>query len=153
MRSPVQGVMSPFADTLRSLRFRRGLRQQDLAELLDCDRSYLSALENDLKHPPSAAFVHELSSALSLSDEEAAALEGARARSRRHYVVPADTPMQTYEFVFQLFARLEGLSALQIQAMCAVLQLGAAPGSVSSVAADGRIRRSDRQIKVQEVPM
>ena len=61
--------------------------------------------------------------------------------------------MQTYEFVFQLFARLEGLSALQIQAMCAVLQLGAAPGSVSSVAADGRIRRSDRQIKVQEVPM
>lgn len=144
--------MSPFADALRNLRFKLGLRQQELADLVGCDRSYLSALENDLKHAPSAAFVQGLSTALKLPDVDAAALESARARSKRAYVVPADTPMQAYDFVFELFACLEGLNSLQVQAMRAVLELGGPPRS-APVAAEGRIRRSDRRLKEQEEAM
>lgn len=144
--------MSPFADALRTLRFKLGLRQQELADLVGCDRSYLSALENDLKHAPSAAFVQQISTALKLPDADAASLEGARARSKRAYVVPADTPMQAYDFVFDLFASLEGLSSLQVQAMRAVLELGGAPRSTPS-AVEGRIRRSDRRPREQEAAM
>lgn len=144
--------MSPFADALRTLRFKLGLRQQELADLVGCDRSYLSALENDLKHAPSATFVGALCTALKLPDADAAALQRARDRSQRAYVVPADTPMQAYDFVFELFACLEGLNSLQVQAMRAVLELGGAPRS-APLAVEGRIRRSDRRHKEQEEAM
>lgn len=144
--------MSPFADALRTLRFKLGLRQQELADLLGCDRSYLSALETDLKHAPSAAFVDTLSAALKLTEADAAALQRARGRSQRAYVVPADTPMQAYDFVYELFACLEGLNALQVQAMRAVLELGSSPRS-APLAVEGRIRRSNRRQKEQEEAM
>jgi transcriptional regulator with XRE-family HTH domain len=144
--------VSPFADALRNLRFKLGLRQQALADLVGCDRSYLSALENDLKHAPSAAFVQTLGAALKLSDADVAGLQRARERSQRAYVVPADTPMQAYDFVYELFACLEGLNSLQVQAMRAVLELGGAPRS-ASMAVEGRIRRIDRRPKEQEEAM
>ena len=139
--------MSPFADALRTLRFRRGLRQQELADLVGCDRSYLSALENDLKHAASDTLVRELSSALELPDGEASALATARERSRRTYVVPADTPMQGYDLVYELFDRLEGLSELQIQAMRAVLQMG---DRSKASGVEGRIRRRPTQPSAKE---
>lgn len=148
----IVGCMSPFADALRTLRFKHGLRQQELADLVGCDRSYLSAVENDLKRAPSATFVRTVSSALKLSEADAAGLQRARDRSQRAYVVPADTPMQAYDFVFELFACLEGLSSLQVQAMRAVLELGRAPGT-TALSVEGRIRRSDRRIKDQEEAM
>ena len=142
--------MSPFADALRTLRFRRGLRQQELADLVGCDRSYLSALENDLKHAASDALVGELSSAVELPDDEASALTAARKRSRRTSVVPADTPKQGYDLVYDLFDRLEGLSELQIQAMRAVLQMG---DRSKASGVKGRIRRRPAQQSTKEEAM
>ena len=60
--------------------------------------------------------------------------------------------MQAYDFVFELFACLEGLNSLQVQAMRAVLELGGAPRS-GQMAVEGRIRRSDRHHKEQEEAM
>lgn len=144
--------MSPFADALRTLRFKLGLRQQELADMVGFDRSYLSALENDLKYAPSAGFVQCLSSALKLQEADIVTLQNARERSQRAYVVPADTPLQTYEFIFELFASLEGLNTLQIQAMRAVLELGQ-PTNSAACTVDGRIRRRDRRLQNREESM
>jgi transcriptional regulator with XRE-family HTH domain len=144
--------MSPFSDALRKLRFRHGLRQQELADLVGCDRSYVSSLENDLKRAPSAEFVQVLTRALSLPAEDSAALQRARLRSKRHFVVPADTPMEAYEFLYELFASMEKLSSAQVRAMRAVLELGGTQRS-PALPVEGRIRRCDRQLKSQEGAM
>ena len=77
------GPLSPFAEALRQLRFIRGLRQQDVAERVGCERSYLSALENDVKGAPDAKFVDALALTLGLSDEERDALQVARCEASR----------------------------------------------------------------------
>ena len=114
--------MSPFAISLRKIRFARGLRQQEFADLVGCERSYVSALENDIKQE----------------------LREARAKSRRRYEVPPESPDQVYEFVYELFARLESLSVLQLQGLRTILELGdgVAPPAVLP---EGRIRRKDRR--------
>jgi len=51
MRRASEGrIVSPFAEALRDLRFSRGVRQQELADMVGCERSYVSALENDVKN-------------------------------------------------------------------------------------------------------
>jgi transcriptional regulator with XRE-family HTH domain len=121
--------MSPFAEALRTLRFQLGLRQQELADLADCDRSYLSALETGLKPAASASFVDTLIAALKLSEAEAQELRRARERSRRTYSVAPDSPAEIYDFVFELFARLDRLSAKQTRALKAVLEIADANGA------------------------
>ena len=144
--------MSPFADALRQLRLRRGLRQQALADLVGCERSYISALENDLKKEPPPAFVDGIGQVLDLPSEEAAELRQALAKSRRAYAVPAQAPRETYEFVYDLFASLDSLSLLQLQGLRTVLQLGnAQQGPLHE--SDVRIRRKDRRLEQKEVAM
>jgi transcriptional regulator with XRE-family HTH domain len=128
---------------MRDLRFARGLRQQELADRLGCERSYVSALETDAKQAPPAAFVDALSKALVLAPDEDERLRHAHARSRRRYAVPAECSAPMYELVYELFARLERLNTLQQQGILAFLRLGdvsPAPPSVS----ERRIRRKDR---------
>ena len=136
--------MSPFADALRQLRFARGLRQQELADRAGCERSYVSALENDVKQAPVAAFVDKVCEVLQLSEAESTALHQARRRSRRRYSIPAQAPTEAYEFVAEFFARMDRLSALQLQGLMTILMLGDSP-RLSDPPAEGRIRRKDRQ--------
>lgn len=135
--------MSPFADALRRARFRKGLRQQDLADLMGCERSYVSALENDLKLAPPAEFVDRLSAGLELLAAETEALQQARVRSRRRYDIPADVPPAAFEFLHELFTRLDRLSEQHLVALSATLQLGQA-GMPETAPAEGRLRRKDR---------
>lgn len=116
--------MSPFSLALRNLRFQLGLRQHDLSELTGCDRGYVSALETGLKPAPSSAFVDNLIAALELSQVQAEELHHARARSRRTYSVAPDSSAEIYDFVYSLFTQLDRLSATQVHALRAVLQIG-----------------------------
>jgi transcriptional regulator with XRE-family HTH domain len=116
--------MSPFAEALRALRFQLGLRQQELSQLAGCDRSYLSALENDLKSAPTATFLDALSGALQLPGAEANDLRRARERSRRSCAMPADAPAATYDLVYDLFSSLDRLCAKELKALKAVLEIG-----------------------------
>ncbi|QHE83382.1 helix-turn-helix transcriptional regulator [Hydrogenophaga sp. BPS33] len=115
--------MSPFSEALRSLRFQLGLRQQELADLVGCDRTYLSALENDQRPAPTIEFLERLIQALALNEEEAEGLRSARSRSRRTYTVPGDSPQATYDFVHDLFTRLDKLTTRHLRALSAVLQI------------------------------
>lgn len=145
--------MSPFATELRNLRFSKGLRQQDVADAVGCERAYVSSLETDLKQAPPAAFVEALCQRLDLPDGERDTLITARLASRRTYSLPSGVPRATYELAHALFGRIERLSALQIQAIRAILELGDGP-AVPLHPAEGRVRRSDRiRDAVKEVPM
>lgn len=136
--------MSPFADALRQLRFARGMRQQELADRVGCERSYISAVENDVKQAPAAAFVDKVCAVLQLDEAESAVLHQARQRSSRRYSLPADAPKEAYEFASEFFSRMERLSALQLRGLMTILQLGDLP-RVLSQPAEGRIRRRDRR--------
>lgn len=114
--------MSPFASELRKLRFQLGLRQQALAELVGCDRSYLSALENDHRPAPNLEFFQVLMQAMDLSDREAEEFRRARDQSRRTYTLPEDLPPAAYEFVSEVFVGLERLNTYQLDALKGVLQ-------------------------------
>jgi transcriptional regulator with XRE-family HTH domain len=137
---------------MRELRFARGLRQQELADQVGCERSYVSALENDVKKAPPAPFVAAMCRSLNLDDGEAQSLHLARAKSQRRYSVPANSRRQTYELVYDLFARLDRLSSLQLQGLRMILELGDVR-DVQAVAPEGRIRRKDRRLQAKEVPM
>lgn len=136
--------MSPFADALRRLRFARGMRQQELADRVGCERSYVSALENDIKQAPAAAFVDKVCAVLQLDEAESTALHQARQRSRRRYSLPPEAPKEAYEFASEFFTRMERLSALQLQGLMTILQLGDLPGALDHPV-EGRIRRRDRR--------
>ncbi len=136
--------MSPFAAALRGLRFERGLRQADLADLVGCHRTYVSALENDLSVAPPAQFVDRLAVALALSAGSKESVEQARQRSRRAYQVPDDAPQEVYEFLFDLFQKIDRLSAPKVEALGKVLNL---PDKAEPLPRhlETRVRRSDRR--------
>lgn len=144
--------MSPFAISLRKIRFARGLRQQEFADRVGCERSYVSALENDVKQAPPPEFVDSVQKALDLSDCEALELREARAKSRRRYAVPPESPEEVYEFIYELFARLDRLSALQLRGLRTVLELGDGVAQLVPPP-EGRIRRKDRRQPDQEAAM
>jgi len=76
--------MSPFSHLIRLLREKRNLRQVDAAELLGCERSYLSGLENGSKAAPqSNQFVQLIIKRYELDNEEIESLMDALKRSRR----------------------------------------------------------------------
>jgi transcriptional regulator with XRE-family HTH domain len=118
--------MSPFAETLRRLRFELGLKQQDIAEVAGCDRSYLSAIENDLRPAPSAKFIDVLIRAMRLSDTDAEKLRGAQRASAHVYRVPREAPADVYLLVNELFSKMDTLSAGHVAAIRAVLGIGGA---------------------------
>lgn len=141
--------MSPFAEALRTLRFQLGLRQQEVSDLAGCDRSYLSALENDLKSAPTAAFLDALIGALQLPEAEANDLRRARERSRRSYAMPVDAPAATYDFVYDLFSKLDRLSAKELKALRAVLEIGDPDAARERASALGA-RRTRNQASKEE---
>jgi hypothetical protein len=63
--------MSPFARQLSEFRMRHGIRQNELAELIGYDQTYISALEVRLKGPPTSEFVDKLVTTLPLTPAEA----------------------------------------------------------------------------------
>jgi len=142
--------MSPFADALRQLRFARGMRQQELADRVGCERSYVSAIENDVKQAPVAAFVDMVCEVLQLDETESTALHQARRRSRRRHSIPPHAPKEAYEFASEFFTRLDRLSALQLQGLMTILQLGDLPKALDQPAVEGRIRRRDRRPQQQK---
>lgn len=129
--------MTPFALALKTLRFRKGLRQQVVAARAGCDRGHLSALENDIKPAPTSEFLERLILAMDLSEEEADELRTARTKSRRSYTVPSGLPEEAYELAHELFSKLDSLSSSHVRALIEVLGI-----QYAGAAGQKRTRRS-----------
>ena len=141
--------MSPFAEALRRLRISRGLRQEDLASRLGCDRGKVSALENDQREEVASDFVEGAVAALNLTDDERQVLLEAMRSSQRSYVLPAGAPSRVFLLARELFDRLDVLSEEQIDVLRAVIRLGSpgAPGWERE-----RLYRKDKVWRSETVP-
>lgn len=128
------------------------MRQAELGRVLGYEQSYVSALENDLKQAPPAAFLDALDRALNLSADESGRLRQAREASKRRYAVPPTAARETFEFIHALFSRVESVNAVQLQGFRAILELGDSAPALAS-AGDGRLRRKDRNRPRREDPM
>jgi transcriptional regulator with XRE-family HTH domain len=89
--------MSPFANFLRELRLRRGMKQKEVAELLGYEQSYLSSLEKGFKGAPRRAFIDRLIAEMSLDAQEIRELNEVLKLSHRQVFIPASAPAAEYE--------------------------------------------------------
>lgn len=142
--------MNPFAELIRSLRVKRGLRQFELAALLGCGRRTITAAENGAGHGVKNELAERLRDALALSGEEQAELEEAVKRSQRVYSIPEQAPAAAYELVHELFDRLERLTALEIDAIRLILRMHLE--RLPAGQASGRLIRSDKVWRSNSVP-
>lgn len=115
--------MSPFAESLHSLRLRYGLRQVELAKLIGYEQSYISALEVGLKGPPTDEFLERLAAAISLTEAEREALRAAALASQRKLVIEPDAPPDIYWLLSDLRDEVGHLTPLQVRMIRDVLAL------------------------------
>lgn len=114
--------MTPFGLALIELRQARSLRQNQLAELLHIDPSYLCGLESGRKGPPSKDFVKRVQRVLDLDDIETLKLEQEARLSRRKYEIPSGAKPAEYKLVSMLINRVGQLKQTQINAMIEILK-------------------------------
>ncbi len=88
---------------------RYGIRQNELADLIGYDQTYISALEVGLKGPPTPEFVDKLVQKLGLSHAEEEKLRSAVEVSERKLVLEADAHPEVYLMLAALRQRLHEL--------------------------------------------
>ncbi|AMK76919.1 MULTISPECIES: helix-turn-helix domain-containing protein [Methylomonas] len=115
--------MSPFSQSLISLRSRYGIRQGELAEMVGYEQSYISALEVGLKGPPTTELVDRICDELSLSDEERQKLHDARDASQRKFTIDVDTREDVYWMFKDLMEYLSELSEAQVRVIREVVRI------------------------------
>lgn len=107
---------SPFSVFFRDLRFRHGLRQQEMAEQLGYEQAYISAVELGKKNP-SEDLLRKLAKEMHLSNSDQEALSQAVKESKRKYVLPNEVPTETYRLCSELWEKIDRLYPAQIRAI------------------------------------
>ena len=115
--------MSPFARQLSELRMRHGIRQNELAELIGYDQTYISALEVGLKGPPTPEFVDKLVTKLQLTPVEVEEIRTAAKASDRKLVLEPDAHPDVYWMLDALRQRLDCLHPAQARMIRELLNL------------------------------
>jgi transcriptional regulator with XRE-family HTH domain len=115
--------MSPFARVMRDIRLQRGIRQGDLAELINYEQTYISSLEVGIKGPPTEEFVGRLIKALSLTQVEQAELLAAAQASERKLVLDNNMPETMFWLVNELRNNLATLHPSQIHMIREIISM------------------------------
>ena len=115
--------MSPFAEALKALRLRHGIRQKELAERVGYEQSYLAALEIGTKGPPTPEFIRRIQGAIDISEIELTVLRTSIQASRRRYSLPSDAPAEVFELFSELWDEIPNLSASQIVVIREVVRM------------------------------
>lgn len=133
--------MSPFAELLHDTRLRYGFRQGELAQLIGCKQSFISAIEVGLKDAH-ADFLGRLASGLNLTHDETVELQEALNASQRKWVIPADSSTEMFLLIKDLRAHIHQLSLEQVKLIRSVIDL-----PISADSTDKRIRRAKNKPK------
>lgn len=124
---------------------RLGLRQTDLAKLVGYDQTYLSALENGTKGPPTEELVEKLIRALELEEQEQAKLKLAVRESQKKYVLPSDVPVEIFKMMNELWDALDTIRPAQVQAIRLIAQINE-QSNIKPVADRIRIVRRQKEV-------
>ena len=143
--------VSPFAELIRALRVKRGLRQADLASLLGCNRRSISVIENGESLGARLDLVGRLGKALTLSPEERLQLDDAARRSQRTYTIPEEASTRAYDLVSELFERLDRLTADEIKLIRLALSMHT-DRQPAERDAPARVRRRDKVWRSEAIP-
>lgn len=106
--------MTPFANTLHSIRMRYGIRQVELARLMGYEQTYISSLEVGKKGPPTSEFIDKLIDTLGLTEEEAEQLHDAADASQRKFIINDEVPQKVYWVLRDLRQKLPSLTNTQL---------------------------------------
>lgn len=118
-------IMTPFSKLLLDIRQQRGLRQNQMANLLGFEQSYLSALECGHKAPPKKDKLDHLIQKLELKDPDACELRLAAKASAKTIKIPNKVKVQTQEMCRLLEEVLPEISDKQVQIIKLALELSA----------------------------
>lgn len=115
--------MSPFADTFYQFRMRCGIRQNELADLMGYEQTYLSSIELNKKGPPNKEFIERFIKALSLNESDAQKLYEAADASQRKIMLSNDLHEDVFWMMRDLRTKLPELSTVQINLIREILNL------------------------------
>lgn len=115
-------MITPFSEQLKSIRIQRGLKQNQMAQQLGVEQSYLSALECGHKPPPKNQYLDHLIQKLGLDVEEAESLRRAAKKSTKTIKIPPNVKKQTQEMCLLLEETLPRISDSQVQVIKLVLE-------------------------------
>ncbi len=115
--------MSPFGRYLQLLRINRQIKQKDLAFIVGINASYISAIEQGHKSPPSKHVRQKITASLKLSIEEAKLFEGYAVQSMKEISLPDNLSADAYVLMYELQNELSHLSIGQINVIRTVLKL------------------------------
>ena len=115
--------MTPFSKQLLEFRQQRGLRQNQMANLLGYEQSYLSALEGGHKAPPRKEKLDFLIKKLTLSEADEKKLRVAAKASSKTIKIPNKVKIQTQEMCYMLQEALPRITDAQVQIIRLALEL------------------------------
>lgn len=116
--------MTPFGERLEQIRRSRGLKQVELAELIDVKASYVSVLERGFKGAPSKFVLKKIIDKLKLSEKEKSLLLHDAAITDFSFKIPPGTTRSEFELLHQLKEHLGSLSDQQVLVMKTILEMG-----------------------------
>ncbi|PKO71562.1 MAG: XRE family transcriptional regulator [Betaproteobacteria bacterium HGW-Betaproteobacteria-14] len=115
--------MNPFACLLHETRTQCGLRQNELAEKMGYEKSYISSLEIGTKGPPTREFVEKLIATLGIEAEEQKLLYEVFEASQRKIVLDLDSPAEAYWMLKELRESIHTLHPVVIKTIRDLLQM------------------------------
>jgi transcriptional regulator with XRE-family HTH domain len=116
--------MTPFGERLEQIRRSRGLKQVELAELIDVKASYVSVLERGFKGAPSKFVLKKIIDKLKLSEKEKSLLLYDAAITDFSFKIPPGTTRSEFELLHKLKKHLGSLSDQQVLVMKTILEMG-----------------------------
>lgn len=116
--------MTPFGERLEQIRRSRGLKQVELAELIDVKASYVSVLERGFKGAPSKFVLKKIIDKLKLSEKEKSLLLYDAAITDFSFKIPPGTTRSEFELLHKLKTHLGSLSDQQVLVMKTILEMG-----------------------------
>jgi HTH-type transcriptional regulator, competence development regulator len=106
--------MSPFACKFKKIRTDRKLQQKDLADIIGCEPSYISALERDAKVPPQKENLLQFLKKLNLTIEEEAEILIAAEKSKRSIRLPLKASKLFFEIIHELEKQMTSIDDDQL---------------------------------------
>lgn len=140
--------MSPFSNFLITLRSQRNVKQAELAKRLGYAKSYISALENGQKGPPSHAFLECIAQFFELDECSKADMYAAVEASKRSLTIPPSAAPEVFWLLQALREAWPALNPSQIRIMNEVIGMTDPRSRASPFPPVSKANRQTQEVKM-----